>query len=242
MISLWTLKKGDQQKLPFTSRRAEICAQFSSPGSDTTATQLAANFFYITQNPRTLSRLTNEVRNTFSSVEEIRLGPKLDSCRYLYAIIEETLRISPSLAGILPREVLPGGLTVLGKRFSSGVELSVPIYTLHHNESVYPDPHKHIPERWLQEETSEEAVKRSIEALTPFSYGSRQCIGKRLAKIELYITIARAVWMFDLQYVGSGREDRVLGHDVVEYKLVDHLAAAREGPVIRFIKRGEYNV
>lgn len=208
-------------------------------GSDTTATQLAANFFYITQNPKTLSKLRSEIRSRFGSADDIRLGPALDSCQYLHAVINETIRISPSLPGILPREVLSGGLTVCGHQFPMGVDLSVPIYTLHHNADVYPCPHTHIPERWLEEETSKEAVKRCHDALTPFSYGSRMCIGHRLAKMELWLTLARAVYMFDLEYLGGGKEDRLLGDGGLEYKLIDHLAAAREGPIIRFVKREE---
>jgi len=51
----------------------------------------------------------------------------------------------------------------------------------------------------------------------------------------LYITIARAVFLFDVEYVGGGRED-AFGEDVLEYKLLDHLAGGRSGPVIRFRK------
>ncbi|OAP54848.1 hypothetical protein AYL99_11296 [Fonsecaea erecta] len=208
-------------------------------GSDTTATQLAANFFYITQNPKTLAKLTAEVRSTFPNADAIRLGPALDSCRYLHAVVNETLRISPSLPGILPREVLPGGLDVCGEHFPQGVDLAVPIYTIHHHATIYPCPHKHIPERWLPGETSEEAVKQCHEALTPFSYGSRMCIGWRLALMELRLTLARAVWMFELEYLGGGREDRLLGpdSDALEYQLLDHMAAGRNGPIIRFRKR-----
>ena len=214
------------------TRLRNLCAT----GSDTTATQLAANFFYITQNPKTLKKLTNEIRTKFSSVEEVRLGPKLDSCQYLHALINETMRISPSLPGILPREVLKGGITVCGHYFPEGVELSVPIYTIHHNTSVYPAPHKHIPERWLPEAASEEAVKRCHSALTPFSYGSRICIGRRLALIELQIVLARAVFIYDLEYVEGGREDR-LRTEALEFKLLDHLAAGRTGPIVRFMRR-----
>jgi len=134
----------------------------------------------------------------------------LDSCRYLKATIEETLRFSPSLPGILPRKVLPGGLTVDDRfYFPAGVEVTVPVYALHHNAEYFPDPDTWKPERWLPDEVGEEGVKRCYEAFTPFSYGSRQCIGKRLAYIELWITVARAVYLFDFDYVGGGKEDRL---------------------------------
>ena len=144
--------------------------------------------------------------------------------------------MSPSLPGIIPREVLPGGITVSGQFFPAGVELTVPIYALHHNEAYYPEPHNHRPERWLPEVVGKEAVETCWSAFTPFSYGSRACVGKRLAYMELWTTIARAVWMFDMEYRGGGRED-AFGGDVVEYKLLDHLAAGRSGPTVRFVKR-----
>ncbi|OAP56057.1 hypothetical protein AYL99_09236 [Fonsecaea erecta] len=207
-------------------------------GSDTTATQLAANFFYLTNNPPALKRLVEEIRSTFNSADEIRLGKSLDSCRYLHAVINETIRLSPSLPGVLPREVLKGGLTAVGEHFPAGVELSVPIYAVHHFSDVFFDPHMFIPERWLPEYTSEDAVKRCHDALTPFSYGSRQCIGRRLAVIELYLVLAQAVWKYDIEYVSGGKDDRFPQNpEVVEYKLLDHLAAGRSGPVIRFTSR-----
>lgn len=207
-------------------------------GSDTTAVQLAANFFYLTNNPLALAHLTKEIRGAFDSVEDICLGQKLDDCQYLHAVINETIRMSPSLPGILPREVLPGGLTVAGEVFPPGVDLSVPIYSLHHNEDIYFAPHKYIPERWMPQETSEEAVRLCSNALTPFSYGSRQCIGRRLAVIQLYLVLAKAVWKYNLEYVSGGKDDRFGNElDIVEYKLLDHMAAGRNGPVVRFWRR-----
>jgi cytochrome P450 len=244
----WYLSNAKEKdgRTPSYTDESEVfseCRALLIGGSDTTATQIAANFFYLTQHPRTLTRLTHEVRSTFDSVEEIRGGSKLDSCKYLDAVITETLRISPFLPSVLPREVLPGGVSVCGHVFPTGVDLSIPIYTVHHNASIFPLPHQHIPERWLVSESNEENVKRCNEALTPFSYGSRMCVGWRLTRIELLITIARAVWMLDIEYVGGGREDRLkgmgvgIGDEIMEYKLWDHLAAGREGPVIRFIRR-----
>jgi hypothetical protein len=224
--------------IPDFSTVVPIANRYCTPGSDTTAVQLAANFFYLTNNPQVLARLTREIRGAFDSMENIGLGQKLEDCKYLKAVVNETLRMSPSLPGVLPREVLPGGLTAAGETFTPGVEVSVPIYALHHNEDVYSEPHRFIPERWIPEETSEESVKQCLATLMPFSYGSRQCIGKRLALMELYLVLAKAVWRYNLEYVGGGKDDRFGDElDVIEYKLLDHLAAGRNGPVVRFWRR-----
>ena len=83
-----------------------------------------------------------------------------------------------------------------------------------------------------------EAVDKAWSAFTPFSIGSRACLGKKLAYMELWITIAKVVWAFELEYRGGGREE-AFGREVVEYQLLDHLTSARTGPIVRFHKRIE---
>ena len=185
-----------------------------------------------------LARLAEEIRGRFHSYDQIRLGKELDNCQYLHAVVNETLRMSPSLPGVISREGLPGGISVVGETVPAGVDISIAVCAMHHNEDVYDNPHRFIPERWLSAYVGEDMAKRSLEGLTPFSYGSRQCIGKRLAVMELHLTLARAVWKYDLEHVTGGKEDRYANDpDIIEYKMLDHLAAGRSGPVIRFWRR-----
>ena len=197
---------------------------------------MAANFFYISTSQETQSKLAAEIRSTFDDVEEIKLGTKLDSCIYLKAVVEETLRMSPSVPGVLPRRVMTGGIEVVGHKFPAGVELAVPIYAIHHNPKYHPDPHRHKPDRWLAKVVGEENVTKARSAFHPFSYGSRQCVGMRLAYMELWITLARAIFLFDFRYIEGGFEDS-FDTSPIEYKLVDHMTAARTGPIIQFVKR-----
>jgi cytochrome P450 len=75
-------------------------------GSDTTSTAMAGTFFYLANNPTALEKLYKEIRETFSDVEEIVTGPKLSGCSYLRACIDESMRMTPPVAGALPRQVL----------------------------------------------------------------------------------------------------------------------------------------
>jgi cytochrome P450 len=92
-------------------------------GSDTTSTALAGSFFYLVHNPSTLKKLTDEIRSTFETVEDINSGLTLNLCTYLRAVIDEAMRLSPPVGGILPREVLPGGLEVDGIHIPEGTYL-----------------------------------------------------------------------------------------------------------------------
>ena len=150
-------------------------------GSDTTSTALAATMFYLVHNPKILEKLTKEVRAAFEEVEEIRSGPTLTKLQYLRACIDEAMRLSPSVGGILPRQVLPGGLEIDGEQIPEGTVVGVPTYAIHHNPDYWPQPFDFRPERWIAESepnVTAESVTLGQSAFCPFSVGPRGCIGK----------------------------------------------------------------
>ncbi|KAL7270834.1 hypothetical protein RUND412_006443 [Rhizina undulata] len=204
-------------------------------GSDTTATLLAGSLFYLTRNPSTKEKLKTEVRSKFISLDYIRCGNTIESCYYLKACIEETLRMSPSAPGILPREVLPGGLRIGNEFIPAGVDVGVSNYTLHRNPKYFKDPLVYRPNRWLKEDGSglDETL---FGAFAPFSIGSRGCIGKRLAYIEAELMLARLMWAFEATYISGGVEDRIAND---EYMLIDHISSETNGPVVEFEKRAD---
>ena len=126
-------------------------------GTDTTITATTASIFYLLHFPHTLERLQLEVRRTFSHLEEIRIGTKLNSCRYLTACIDESMRFSPSIPSILPREVLPGGIVVDGEWLPEGTDVGVPHYAIHHDERYFPDSFTYKPERWIGRDRKNDA-------------------------------------------------------------------------------------
>ncbi|KAL7268806.1 hypothetical protein RUND412_008553 [Rhizina undulata] len=114
----------------------------------------------------------------------------------------------PSAPDAMPRVVLPGGLQIGTEFFPAGVELGVSYYTLHRNPVYYYSPHEFNPSRWLKEAGE---MTGDLSAFAPFSIGSRGCIGKRLAYIEIELVLARLVWGFDIKYISGGVDDRVSG-------------------------------
>lgn len=218
-------------------------------GSDTTSSALAASFFYLTHNPEKLRILVEEVRAAFADVEDIRTGPQLAQLGYLRAVIDEAMRLSPSVGGILPRLVLNGGLNVDGHHIPAGTVVGVPTYSIHHNAAYYSDPFAFSPERWLAAPhprscgASPDSVAAAHSAFCPFSVGPRGCIGKGMAYMELSLALARAVFMYDIRLapgtsLGEGREDAEYGrHRPGEYQLIDTFTSTKEGPLVQFCER-----
>lgn len=64
------------------------------PGSETTATLLTGAVYYLLKNPATLQKLTDEIRGSFSSPEDITFI-KLGNLKYLAAVLDESLRLYP---------------------------------------------------------------------------------------------------------------------------------------------------
>ena len=150
-------------------------------GSDTTSTALAAAIFYLVHNPGTLERLAKEVREAFSDVEEIWTGPTLSKLHYLRACVDEAMRLSPSVGGILPRQILPGGMEVDGQQLPEGTVVGVPHYAIHHNPEYYSQPFEFKPERWIADSEPNvtiASVGTAQSAFCAFSVGPRGCIGK----------------------------------------------------------------
>ena len=214
-------------------------------GSDTQATVLAATLFYCLHYPATLLSLQQEIRSTFGAVEEICIGQSLDSCRYLRSCLNEAMRLSPPIGGLLPRKVLTGGLTIEGEHFPEGTDVGVPHYAIHHNPRYFTDPFAFKPERWIGEDggDKDQAVSRAESAFCAFGVGRTSCIGKRLAYQEMSIILARIMWLFDMRLQSGsslGEGNPSLGESRSsknEFQTWDGFFSSHQGPMVEFSAR-----
>ena len=204
---------------------------------------MAGCFYYLSRNPEAYAKVCGEVREMFSSADEIRTGQMLTSCVYLRACIDESLRMSPPVGGALWREVCKGGVNINGKIIPQGYDVGVGIYAIQHNPAYYPGPYRYVPERWIvSENTSQESVDLARSALSAFSTGPVGCVGKNLAYLELMVTIARVLWALDIKDMTDTKlkapEERYLSkykdHARTEYYLRDRFTSWKDGPMLSF--------
>ncbi|KAL9005175.1 MAG: hypothetical protein Q9188_002049 [Gyalolechia gomerana] len=214
-------------------------------GSDTTAINLCGFFFYITRNPRPYQKLIEEIRSTFDSAHEIVGGPKLSSCRYLRACLDESMRLTPAVPSELSRTILAGGLTIDGEHYPAGVEVGTAAWSTGRSDE-FGDPFVYRPERWLVDQTTgvtSEEVARISSLVHPFSAGWGNCVGQNLAILELLTTIARTLYRLDVRAepgsaLGEGAPELGWGRrDRKQFQLDDAYVALRDGPMIQFKKR-----
>lgn len=146
-------------------------------GSETTATALSGATYYICQNPRVYSILVQEIRSAFKTKDEITVS-RTNELKYLSAVLDETLRLYPPAPTNHPRLVPPGGATIAGKFVPGNYLVGISHYSAFRSPSNFNRPEEFIPERSLQPENSEWCNDRR-DVLQPFSFGPRNCIGRK---------------------------------------------------------------
>jgi cytochrome P450 len=215
-------------------------------GSDAISTGMSGCFFYLSHHKHAYEKARDEVRGAFTSAAEIKSGQALNSCVFLRACIEESLRMSPPVGGALWREVEEGGLYTGKELVPKGVDVGVGIYALHHNEEYFPAPFTYLPERWIMSpQNPPEVVARAKNAFTTFSIGPVGCLGKNLSYMELTVTIARVLWGLDFRLAAEDsstdpKEAYLLSypeHTRNEYHLRDRFTSWKDGPMLEFRAR-----
>ncbi|KAJ5513437.1 Cytochrome P450 E-class group I [Penicillium fimorum] len=180
-------------------------------GSDTTSTALTVIIWHLLANPKTMEKLTAEIRDNFKSTDEIKYKT-LQGLPYLHSVIEEGLRICPPNPSLIPRLVVdraPGHLAIDGRIFPPGTEIGVCNMSLQHNPLYFDDPDSFIPERWMPNSN----IKCNKAAFAPFSYGPRSCLGRNMSYMEMSLTLALLVFRVKLSFEDPNKELKA-GFDV----------------------------
>ncbi|KAH2404276.1 hypothetical protein KXV44_006304 [Aspergillus fumigatus] len=164
-------------------------------GTETTATTLAVALFYILNDKRVLSKLRRELEQIMPTPQHPTTWRELEKLPYLTAVIREALRFS----GIVMRQQRISPTEALKYKdivVPPGTPVSMIARFVHMDPTIFPDPTRFHPERWMLAAGREEGLSKF---LVTFSRGNRGCIGMNLAYAELYNTLAAVVRRFDLE-------------------------------------------
>ncbi|WP_318205663.1 cytochrome P450 [Streptomyces sp. SCL15-4] len=166
-------------------------------GTETTGNTMAWVFHILATHPELERRLHEEL----DTVLEGRT-PGFDDLHRLDftgRLITETLRMYPP-AWLLTRTTTRA-TKLAGQALAPGTTVLYSPYALGHNPSVYPDPGRFDPDRWLPEHA--DRLPRGYNL--PFGGGSRKCIGDSLGMAETTITLAGIAARWRLRAVPGTR-------------------------------------
>ncbi|KAI1615873.1 cytochrome P450 oxidoreductase [Exophiala viscosa] len=155
------------------------CKDLIFAGTDSTGMNMGTILFNLVRQSECYKKLREEVLSANPAFDDLQSLP------YLRGVVKEALRLSMANPSRLPRVVPASGWTFKNTYFPPGTVVSATPYTLHLNPEVFEDPYVFKPERWA--EPSEEMLRDAI----PFGLGSRQCIARNLATVELFCATER---------------------------------------------------
>ncbi|KAL9966310.1 hypothetical protein ACROYT_G024364 [Oculina patagonica] len=164
----------------------EIVAQsvvFLLAGSETTGATLALAAYHLAQHPDIQDKLLSEIDDGVRSQGDVSIYEFVQSLEYLDRVICEVLRHSSIGFGNV-RQCMET-CVIKGVEFPVGVYVNIPSYAIHRDPDFWPEPEMFDPDRFLPEE----AEKRPTFSYMPFGLGPRQCIGTRMALLELKIVL-----------------------------------------------------
>ncbi|KAH9509394.1 hypothetical protein Btru_045782 [Bulinus truncatus] len=154
-------------------------------GFETTATALQMCYYLLGRHPDVQNKLCEEIERVIQS--DCPTYEELSQLIYTEQVINETMRIYPpvSIATRVAAETKTYGNITIPK----GAAVFIPIFSILKDPKHFPDPDKFDPERFNQENSS----LRDPMAFMPFGYGPRQCIGMKMAYLELKMALAMSL-------------------------------------------------
>ncbi|XP_072324787.1 sterol 26-hydroxylase, mitochondrial-like [Scyliorhinus torazame] len=169
-------------------------------GVDTTSNTLSWALYHLAKDQELQDSVFREICS-ISPAEEIPTAQDVSKMPLLRATIKETLRkypVVPSGYRVLDTDVVLGGYNIPRR-----TQLILCHYAMSHNEEDFPSPHLFQPDRWVR---GAERLKHHPFSSIPFGYGVRGCPGRRIAELEVHLTLARLLKHFQLK-LDSGTEE-----------------------------------
>lgn len=175
------------------------CFLFFLAGFETVSVAMTFLAYELTINPDIQNRLYAEILDTEQSLEGKPLSYEvLQKMEYMDMVISEALRKWPP-AVVSDRFCNKDYMFTdgAGTRFviEKGQTVWIPTIAIHNDPKFYPNPEKFDPERF--NETNRPNI--NIGAYLPFGVGPRNCIGSRLALMEMKSIIYYLLKDFSLE-------------------------------------------
>lgn len=134
------VKKGNAADLTPMDLVVEV-QSFIIAGTDTTAVTLTYLVWAVCQDKQIQESLVRELQSLPESLAYADIRELL----YLDHVINEVLRCYGAVPGGLPRDVPAGGANLVGHYVPAGTVVSTQNYSLHHDPSIFPNPHRYAP-------------------------------------------------------------------------------------------------
>ncbi|XP_028264307.1 thromboxane-A synthase [Parambassis ranga] len=164
---------------------------FLLAGYETSSNTLAFTSYLLAINPECQRKVQEEV-DDFYTRHDSPDYTSIQELKYLDMVICEALRLYPP--GFRFARDIEHDCVVNGQVLPKGATLEIPASFLHYDPEHWPEPEKFIPERF----TPEAKASRHPFVYLPFGAGPRNCVGMRLAQLEMKMALVHLFHRFTI--------------------------------------------
>ncbi|CAL4092626.1 unnamed protein product [Meganyctiphanes norvegica] len=168
-------------------------------GIDTTSHTVAFTLYLLARNPEKQIKMQEEIDQVLGDGSKTLTNAQLKKLSYMKLVIKESLRVFPLIFSGTNR-ILCEDLVLSGYHIPKGTMVGCMTGYTGWNDTYFPQAKEFIPERW---ERSRPLGPIHPFSYMPFSYGTRMCIGRRIAEQEMYTFLARALHRYTVGYDGE---------------------------------------
>lgn len=170
---------------------------FTFEGHDTTTSGICFTLYLISRHPDVQNKIFAEIQNVFHSKTEKATYRKLQDLKYLELVIKESLRLFPPVP-IIGRKIEEELRLHDGRIVPANSTFTFNFFLMFRDSKLHPDPLQFNPDRFMDDNAMD-----SFFSYTPFSAGSRNCIGQKFAMLELKSSISKILRSYELLPVGE---------------------------------------
>ncbi|XP_027200063.1 cytochrome P450 302a1, mitochondrial-like [Dermatophagoides pteronyssinus] len=170
-----------------------IVMDFIFAGIDTTSITAGFTLYFLAKNPNIQQRLAEELKQVVGDdglfkAEHFNHTPLLKAC------VKETLRLRPISIGV--GRLATNDMIIDGYHIPKNTMIITQNQVACQLPEYYCQPNEYQPDRWLG--TNRNRQHRRYLYI-PFGHGTRMCLGRRIAELELNILLANIIYQFRIE-------------------------------------------
>jgi cytochrome P450 len=164
-------------------------------GAQTTANTIEWAMAELIHNPEKMKRVQAELEEIVGQERKVEESVA-ERLPYLHAVVKEVLRLHPPVPFLIPHRA-DNRCEIAGFVIPKHTQILVNVWAIGRDPSIWKEPLKFIPERFIDDEMSSVDYRGQNLELIPFGAGRRMCVGLPLASRMVHLLLASLLHSFE---------------------------------------------